>query len=118
MNEFKRVILRRRYLITVILLYIMNAVIFQVSQSATLEILKDDSSFERFVNDLKEKQQKEHREFYEKIDRIPEEKERLLAISIFADEESFAYKDIIKTSEDYAVLSDVVLSDVNDFAVK
>ena len=38
MNEFKRVILRRRYLVTVILLYIMNAVIFQVSQSATLEI--------------------------------------------------------------------------------
>lgn len=117
MNEFKRVIFRRRYLVTVILLYILNAVIFQCSQADTLAIFDDDISFPIFVEELKDRQNEEHEEFYGKLDKISEEKERLLGISIFADKDSFAYKDIIKTYSDYTGLSDVVLSDTNDYAV-
>lgn len=117
MNEFKRVVLTRRYLITVILLYIMNAVIFQCSQSDTLGLFKDDISFSMFAEELRDRQEEEHKEFYDRLDKIPKEKERMLGISIFADEDSFAYKDIMKTDSDYAGLSGVVLSDVNDYAV-
>lgn len=117
MLEFSRVILRRRYLITVIFLYMANIVIFQCSQYDTLALWNDDISFSLFAEELRDRQEEEHKEFHDRLERIPKEKERMLGICIFADKDSFAYKDIMKKFSDYAGLSGVVLSDVNDYAV-
>ena len=70
-----------------------------------------------FVIELENKQEEEHKEFYDKLSNISIEKEKMLNISIFSDEVSFAYKNIVKTEQDYNRIMEVTLSDINDYAV-
>lgn len=117
MREIRRVLFKKKYILPVLLLFIINVMLFQYSQMETLSIISSPESLETFVNELIYRQDKQHDDFYKKIEHISEEKERMLGISIFSDKNSFAYKNIIKTERDYGNISGVELSDINDYAV-
>lgn len=118
MGEIKRVLFKKTYIIPVLLLFIANIILFQYSQLGTLSIIRSPESLRGFVQELQDRQDKQHEDFYKKIERISDEKDRMLEISIFSDEDSFAYKNIIKTEKDYGNISGVELSDINDYAIE
>lgn len=117
MSEIKRVLLSKRYILLVIALFIANIAVFQYSQMNTLEEINSDESLDMFIDELEDKQATQHEDFYKKLQNVPKEKEKMLEISIFSDKDSFSYKNIMKTEKDYRKISDVELSDINDYAV-
>jgi len=116
--EAKRILMGKRYILSVLLLLIINFALFQYNQAETWEILGDDLRRELFVQQLADKQNEEHKQFYEGIENISDEVDSLLGISIFANEDSVAYKNIHKTAGDYRKLEGIELSDTNDYAVQ
>ena len=116
--EIRRILTGKRYIFSVLLLLIINFALFQYNQAETWEILGDDLRRELFVQQLADKQNEEHKQFYERIESISDEVDSLLGISIFADEDSVAYKNIHKTAGDYKKLEGIELSDTNDYAVQ
>ena len=117
MCEIRRVLLSRKYILLVVIMLISNMAVFQYYQIDTLSKLKSEDTFTMFVIELENKQEEEHKEFYDKLSNISIEKEKMLNISIFSDEGSFAYKNIVKTEQDYNRIMEVTLSDINDYAV-
>lgn len=116
--ETRRILTEKRYILSVIALLIINFALFQYNQAGTWEILGDDMQRELFIQNLTDKQREEHEQFYQRLDNVSDEADRLLGISIFADEDSIAYKNINKTISDYDKLVGVELSDINDYAVE
>ena len=116
--EIRRILTEKRYILSVIALLIINFVLFQYKQAETWEILGDDMQRDLFIQNLIHKQNEEHEPFYERLENVSDEADRLLGISIFADEDSIAYKNINKTVSDYEKLAGVELSDITDYAVE
>ena len=114
MCEIKRVILNKKYIVLVLSLFAVNLAIFQYYQIDALSKINSEEHLGVFVGELLEKQRTQHDEFYRKLEEVPKQKEEMLVISIFSDENSFSYKNIMKTAEDYGRISDVELSDIND----
>ena len=117
MGEIKRVIFNKKYIVLMFTLFVVNIAIFQYFQIEALSRMKTEESLEMFIYELEQKQREEHDEFYRKINEVPKQKENMLEISIFSDKDSFAYKNIMKTVSDYNRISEVELSDINDYAV-
>lgn len=117
MCEIKRVILNKKYIVLVLSLFAVNLAIFQYYQVDALSKINSEEHLGVFAGELLEKQRTQHDEFYRKLEEVPKQKEEMLEISIFSDEDSFSYKNIMKTAEDYERISDVELSDINDYAV-
>lgn len=117
MCEIKRVILNKKYIVLVLSLFAVNLAIFQYYQIDALSNINSEEHLGVFAGELLEKQRTQHDKFYKKLEEVPKQKEEMLEISIFSDEDSFSYKNIMKTAEDYERISDVELSDINDYAV-
>ena len=116
--EVRRILAEKYYILGVLALLILNFALFQYSQAGTWEILGDDIQREVFLQGLIDKQNEEHEQFYQRINNISDEVDSLLDVSIFADENSIAYKNINKTAEDYKKLKGIELSNTNDYAVE
>lgn len=117
MIEFKRVLFQKKYIVILLGLFAFNMIMFQYSQTDVMEILKDEVRSSRFIEELRGEQKSEHDKFYDLIDSVSLEKEKLLNISIYSEEDSFAYKNIVRTEKDYKRLAEVELSDINDYGV-
>lgn len=117
MCEIKRVILNKKYIALVLSLFAVNLAIFQYYQIDTLSRINSEEHLRVFAGELLEKQRTQHEDFYRKLEEVPKQKEEMLEISIFSDEDSFSYKNIMKTVEDYEKISEVELSEINDYAV-
>ena len=117
MHEVKRVIFSKKYIALLVAVFIVNIAIFQYFQIDALSKINSKEHLGQFAYELLDRQKNEHDEFYRKLREVPKQKEDMLTISIFSDEDSFAYKNIMKTAADYERISDVELSEINDYAV-
>lgn len=117
MHEIKRIIFSKRYITLFLAVFIVNIALFQYFQIDALSKINSKEHLGEFAGELLEKQRTEHDEFYRKLEEVPKQKDKMLGISIFSDEDSFSYKNIMKTAADYGRISDVELSDINDYAV-
>lgn len=117
MCEIKRVILNKKYIVLALSLFAVNLAVFQYYQTDALSSIHSEEHLGAFAGELLEKQRTEHEDFYRKLEEVPKQKEEMLEISIFSDEDSFSYKNIMKTAADYERISDVELSEINDYAV-
>ena len=98
-------------------MFIVNIALFQYSQIDAISKISSDEGLGEFAYELIEKQKTDHDNFYRKLEEVPKQKEDMLTISIFSDEDSFAYNNIMKTAADYESISGVELSEINDYAV-
>ena len=117
MYEIKRVIFNKKYIAVLVTMFIVNIALFQYSQIDAISKISSDEGLGEFAYELIEKQKTDHDNFYRKLEEVPKQKEDMLTISIFSDEDSFAYNNIMKTAADYESISGVELSEINDYAV-
>jgi len=117
MGEIKRVLFNKKYIALLLTIFIANIAVFQYFQVEALGRMNSEEELEIFIYELEQKQQEEHDKFYRKIKEVPRQKANMLEMSIFAEEDSFAYKNIMKTAGDYERISEVELSEINDYAV-
>lgn len=118
MGEFKRIVGQKKYVLGMLILFCVNLCLFQYSQMDTLRILNEPESREILLQEWKENAEAEKSAFYEKIHGLEEKVNSMLEISIFADEESFSYKNILKTKADFEGLADVEIVPEQDKGVK
>lgn len=117
MGEVKRIVGRKKYAFMVIALFVINILLFQYFQLDTVMMLNNPEYHDGILAVWEQEREDKIREFYERHDIIKEQKESMLGISIFANEDSFAYKNIIKTQKDFEKLSQVHIDNINDRAV-
>lgn len=95
--EFKRIFINKKVIGLIFLLFILVICFYLYNNR---QINKEEYTLK----------QNEHVEEYGKyIDNILEQRDTLLGISIFQDVDSYSYKNIIKTGNDYSKMADVTL---------
>ena len=92
MHEIKRIIFSKRYITLFLAVFIVNIALFQYFQIDALSKINSKEHLGEFAGELLEKQRTEHDEFYRKLEEVPKQKDKMLGISIFSDENSFSYK--------------------------
>ncbi len=118
MREARRIFLRAKYIGIVIALLVANVLMFQYSQMESMSLLSDPETHDGIIAEWEIEREQKRQDFYERIENIDEQRESMLSISIFSDENSFSYKNINRTQEDFEVLKQVKIDNVNDIAIK
>ena len=107
--ELKRILTNKRYVLSILLVILINLIFFQYQQASKLELLHtiDDNYI---IEEWKNNQVLSRDKFYENAMVMEMKAEELSQISIFANENSFSNKNIFKTLNDYEKISTVDIS--------
>lgn len=117
MREIRRITGQKKYVFSIVLLFVVNICLFQYFQLETLQTLREPESGEMLRQLWQEEREAGKTDFYAKLSDLGEKVDSMLQISIFADEDSFSYKNILKTQKDFERLSDVEVAVENDRGV-
>lgn len=115
MGEWKRIFGGKKYVLCILLLFLANLALFQYSQMETLRTLREPESNLRGL--WREEREEALEQFYERAEGMGDRVDSMLQISIFADEDSFSYKNIKKTIQDFQTIADVKVGMEEDRAV-
>lgn len=115
MREWKRILGAKKYLFCIALLFLANLALFQYSQMETLRTLREPESSLREL--WKEEREEALEQFYERTGGMSDRADSMLQISIFADEDSFSFKNIKKTIQDFKAIDDVKIGMEEDRSV-
>lgn len=115
MGELKRILGAKKHVLCIVLLFFANFALFQYSQIETLRTLREPESSLREL--WKEEREEAREQYYERARGMSDRADSMLQISIFADEDSFSYKNIKKTIHDFQPIADVKIGMEEDRAV-
>lgn len=118
MGEIRRIVGRKKYAFSILVLFCINLCLFQYSQMEVLQMLDEPESREMILQVWEEDAEAEKTAFYEKLQGMEERVNSMLEIRVFADEESFSYKNILKTKADFKELADVEIVPERDRGVE
>lgn len=117
MGEAKRVFGQKKYILYMIAFLVANVFLFQYFQMDTLQILDQPETKKVLLEEWNENREASKQDFYERLERMSETSQSLSQISIFSDQDSFSYKNIVKTKQDFEALQGVMVENINDKAV-
>lgn len=117
MGEAKRLFGQKKYILYTIALFVANVFLFQYFQMDTLQILDQPETKKVLLEEWKENREASQQDFYERLEQMSETSQSLSQISIFSDQNSFSYKNIVRTKQDFEALQGVTVENINDKAI-
>ncbi len=117
MTEFRRVLTGNKVIIIFLIFFLILIFSFMRERQDDLELLKSPDTKEEIRQEWLSEQKEGIQSFYESIKNMNTEKDKLLSVSIFAKPDSFVYKNILKTHDDFSSVKDVKLKEGCDRAV-
>lgn len=118
MGEIRRIIGQKKYALSILILFCVNLCLFQYAQMEMLQMIDEPESREMVFQVWEEDAEAEKEMFYKKLRGMEESVNSMLEIHIFADEESFSYKNIMKTKADFEKLAGVEIVSERDKGVE
>lgn len=107
MGELKRIVCQKKYLFSILILFIINVSLFQYFQKDNLKLLKDVETKGAIENQWREEQKIAKRKFIEELQNMKQKSNLLSEISIFSNKNTFSNKNIEKTLEDFKKINSV-----------